>query len=65
MKADKLLGWLPLRGWRDMLDTEGHLLPVVRDRLAAGETAVQRGLAAISRVNGPSPLSGRGRGLGG
>jgi hypothetical protein len=48
VKADKLLGWVPLHGWRDMLDAEGHLLPAVRDRLAAGETAVQRGLAAIS-----------------
>jgi len=48
VKADKLLGWVPLHGWRDMLDAEGHLLPVVRDRLAAGETAVQRGLAAVS-----------------
>ena len=48
MKADKLLGWVPLHGWRDMLDAEGHLLPVVRDRLAARETAVQRRLAAIS-----------------
>ena len=48
VKADKLLGWAPLLGWRDMLDAEGHVLPVVRDRLAAGETAVQRGLAAIS-----------------
>ena len=48
VKADKLLGWVPVHGWRDMLDAEGRLLPVVRDRLAAGETAVQRGLAAIS-----------------
>jgi hypothetical protein len=48
VKADKLLGWVPLHSWRDMLDAEGHLLPAVRDRLAAGETAVQRGLAAIS-----------------
>jgi hypothetical protein len=48
VKADKLLGWVPLQSWRDMLDTEGHLLPVVQDRLAAGETAVQRGLGAIS-----------------
>jgi UDP-glucose 4-epimerase len=47
VKADKLFGWSPLRSWRDMLDAEGRLLAVVRDRLAAGETAVQRGLAAI------------------
>ena len=48
VKADKLFGWTPLRSWRDMLDAEGRLLPQVRDRLAAGDTAVQRGLAAIS-----------------
>jgi UDP-glucose 4-epimerase len=48
VKADKLFGWAPLRGWRDMLDADGRLLPQVRDRLAAGDTAVQRGLAAIS-----------------
>jgi UDP-glucose 4-epimerase len=48
VKADKLFGWVPLRSWRDLLDAAGHLLPAARDRLAAGETAVQRGLAAIS-----------------
>jgi hypothetical protein len=48
VKADKLFGWTPLRGWRDMLDADGHLLPETRERLAAGETEVQRGLAAIS-----------------
>jgi hypothetical protein len=48
LKADKLLGWVPLHGWGDMFDAEGHLLPVARDRLTAGETAVQRGPAAIS-----------------
>jgi nucleoside-diphosphate-sugar epimerase len=48
VKADKLFGWSPLHSWRDMLDAEGRLLPETRDRLAAGETAVQRGLAAIS-----------------
>jgi nucleoside-diphosphate-sugar epimerase len=48
VKADKLFGWTPLRSWRDMLDAEGRLLADVRDRLTAGETAVQRGLAAIS-----------------
>jgi UDP-glucose 4-epimerase len=48
VKADKLFGWVPLRSWRDLLDAAGHLRPAVRERLAAGETAVQRGLAAIS-----------------
>lgn len=47
-KADKLFGWTPQRGWRDLLDADGHLLAEARDRLAAGDTAVQRGLAAIS-----------------
>jgi nucleoside-diphosphate-sugar epimerase len=47
VKADKLLGWAPLRSWRDLLDAEGQLLPAVRDRLDAGNTAVQRGLAAM------------------
>jgi UDP-glucose 4-epimerase len=48
VKADKLFGWCALRSWRDLLDADGYLLPQARDRLAAGETAVQRGLAAIS-----------------
>jgi nucleoside-diphosphate-sugar epimerase len=48
VKADKLFGWVPLRSWRDLLNAEGCLLQVVRDRLAAGDTAVQRGLAAIT-----------------
>ena len=47
-KADKLFGWAPLRSWRDLLDPDGQLLPHVRDCLAAGDTAVQRGLRAIS-----------------
>jgi nucleoside-diphosphate-sugar epimerase len=47
-KAEKLLGWTPQRSWRDLLDTDGRLLSQVRDRLADGATAVQRGLAAIS-----------------
>jgi UDP-glucose 4-epimerase len=48
VKADKLFGWAPLRSWRDLLDADGRLLPEISDRLAAGDTAVQRGLAAIS-----------------
>jgi nucleoside-diphosphate-sugar epimerase len=47
-KAEKLFGWTPQRSWRDLLDTDGRLLPEARDRLAGGATAVQRGLAAIS-----------------
>lgn len=47
-KADKLFGWTPRRSWRDLLDADGHLLAEARDRLAVGDTAVQRGLAAIS-----------------
>lgn len=47
-KADKLFGWTPRRSWRDLLDADGHLLAEARDRLAAGDTAVQRGLAVIS-----------------
>jgi nucleoside-diphosphate-sugar epimerase len=47
-KATQLLGWWPTRSWRDFLDTDGRLLPAVAQRLAAGETGVQRGLYAIS-----------------
>lgn len=47
-KARRVLGWEPTRSWRDLLDGRGHLLPGVGDRLAAGETGVQRGLQAIS-----------------
>src|SRR4029453_4283599 len=48
VKADKLFGWGPLRRWGGRPDAEGRLLQVVRDRLAAGDTCVQRGLAAIT-----------------
>jgi UDP-glucose 4-epimerase len=47
VKADKLFGWAPLRSWRDLLDIDGRLLPAARERLASGDTVVQRGLAAI------------------
>lgn len=47
-KATQLLGWWPTRSWRDFLDEDGHLLPEVAARLAAGETGVHRGLHAIS-----------------
>jgi UDP-glucose 4-epimerase len=47
-KAARLLGWEPRRSWRDYLDAGGTLLPEARERLAAGETGVQRGRAALS-----------------
>jgi nucleoside-diphosphate-sugar epimerase len=45
-KARRLLGYAPSRSWRDYLSADGRLLPEVRDRLARGETGVQRGRAA-------------------
>jgi UDP-glucose 4-epimerase len=42
-KARQLLGYDPLRSWRDYLDDDGRLRPAVRERLERGETAVQRG----------------------
>ncbi|SFK41305.1 NAD-dependent epimerase/dehydratase family protein [Geodermatophilus ruber] len=47
-KAEKLLGWVPLRSWRDLLDADGRLLPEAGARLTEGATAVQRGLRAMS-----------------
>jgi UDP-glucose 4-epimerase len=47
-KANRLLGWKPVRGWRDLLDDDGYLRPEVRADLEAGRTGVQRGLLAIS-----------------
>jgi nucleoside-diphosphate-sugar epimerase len=47
-KARRLLGWEPCRSWRDLLDCDGRLLDGVRERVAAGATGVQRGLAATS-----------------
>ena len=47
-KAAKLLGWTPKRSWREFLTHDGRLLPEVAKRVAAGDTAVQRGLQAIS-----------------
>ncbi len=47
-KARKLLGYSPSRSWRDYLDEEGHLRAEVRERLAAGDTGVQRGRAALT-----------------
>ncbi|NMH96966.1 NAD-dependent epimerase/dehydratase family protein [Pseudonocardia acidicola] len=47
-KAVRLLGWKPSRSWRDMLDSDGYLLPEIQDLLDAGRTGVQLGWAAIS-----------------
>ena len=45
-KAERLLGYAPTRSWRDYLDENGKLRPEVRERLARGETGVQRGRTA-------------------
>jgi UDP-glucose 4-epimerase len=45
-KAERLLGYAPTRSWRDYLDENGKLRPEVRERLARGETGVQRGRGA-------------------
>jgi hypothetical protein len=44
-KAQRLIGYAPSRSWRDYLSEDGQLLPEPRDRLARGETSVQRGRA--------------------
>jgi UDP-glucose 4-epimerase len=44
-RARRLLGYAPSRSWRDYLSEDGRLLPEARDRLARGETGVQRGRA--------------------
>jgi UDP-glucose 4-epimerase len=44
-KARRLLGYAPSRSWRDYLTEDGELKPEPRDRLARGETGVQRGRA--------------------
>jgi UDP-glucose 4-epimerase len=46
-KAQRLLGYAPTRSWRDYLGADGELLPAARERLARGETGVQRGRAAL------------------
>jgi nucleoside-diphosphate-sugar epimerase len=45
-RARALLGWEPQRSWRDVLDADGCLRPEAAERLARGETRVQRGRAA-------------------
>jgi UDP-glucose 4-epimerase len=44
-KAARLIGYAPSRSWRDYLSADGQMLPAPRDRLARGETGVQRGRA--------------------
>jgi nucleoside-diphosphate-sugar epimerase len=46
-KARRLLGYAPSRSWRDYLSEDGRLLPGPSERLARGETSVQRGRAAL------------------
>jgi nucleoside-diphosphate-sugar epimerase len=48
-KARRDLGWTPSRSWRDYLDpADGTLLPPAAERLARGETGVQRGRALLA-----------------
>jgi UDP-glucose 4-epimerase len=47
-KAARLLGYAPTRSWRDYLTADGELLPEPAARLAAGETGIQRGRAALA-----------------
>ncbi len=42
-KARRLLGYAPSRSWRDYLTEDGELKPEPSERLARGETGVQRG----------------------
>ena len=44
-RARRLLGYAPSRSWRDYLGEDGRLLPAPSERLARGETGVQRGRA--------------------
>jgi UDP-glucose 4-epimerase len=47
-RAEALIGYAPTRSWRDYLDPEtGELLAPARERLARGETGVQRGRTAF------------------
>ena len=46
-KARRLLGYAPSRSWRDYLSDDGELLEPARERLARGDTGVQRGRAAF------------------
>src|SRR5215207_556003 len=42
-KAERLIGYRPAHTWRDYLGEDGLLLDAPRERLARGETGVQRG----------------------
>ena len=44
-KARELIGYAPRRSWRDYLTEDGELKPDAAQRLADGETGVQRGRA--------------------
>lgn len=46
-KAERLFGYRPAHSWRDYLAEDGSLLDAPRERLARGETSVQRGRAAL------------------
>jgi nucleoside-diphosphate-sugar epimerase len=46
-RARRLIGYAPTRSWRDYLSEDGKLLPEPAERLARGETGVQRGRAAV------------------
>lgn len=46
-KAERLFGYRPAHSWRDYLADDGTLLDAPRERLARGETSVQRGRAAL------------------
>jgi UDP-glucose 4-epimerase len=46
-RARRLIGYAPTRSWRDYLSEDGVLLPEPSERLARGETGVQRGRAAL------------------
>jgi UDP-glucose 4-epimerase len=46
-KAERVLGYRPAHTWRDYLDEDGRLLDAPRERLARGETGMQRGRAAL------------------
>jgi nucleoside-diphosphate-sugar epimerase len=46
-RAARLLGYAPRRSWRDYLAPDGTVLGAAAERLAAGETGVQRGRAAL------------------
>src|SRR5215210_1689484 len=42
-KAERLLGYAPIRSWRDYVTEDGALLDAAREREERGDTGVQRG----------------------